>query len=96
MAAIVDQFIVRLESQMDAMREAIADGRDQDVADLAHWLKGSGGNVGFRALGPMAAELEQFAKNNNTEGMSNAMQTIEQYAERIERGRDPAFLNKSA
>jgi len=96
MAAIVDQFVVRLSSQMEAMREAIQGDRHGDVADLAHWLKGSGGNVGFKALGPMAAELEQFAKKDDKSGMEKSMTKIEQYAVRIERGRDPAFLNRSA
>lgn len=96
MAAIVDQFVVRLESQLEAMREAINAERFDDVADLAHWLKGSGGNIGFGGVVPLAAELEQFAKVEDLDGTSTAMRAVEAYATRIERGRNPAFLNRSA
>jgi len=96
MAAIVDQFMDRLSSQMGAMRHAIEEERYGDVADLAHWLKGSGGNVGFPELGPMAAELQMSAKNEDSDGMRTAMSSIAAYAERIRLGRDPVFLSRSA
>jgi len=96
MAAIVDQFVVRLGDQIKAMHEAISEQRYSDLADLAHWLKGSGGNVGFGGVVQLAAELERNAKSANSEGITAAMSEVEAYADRIERGRDPAFLNRSA
>jgi len=96
MAAIVDQFLVRLESQIKAMRESIKEKRFGDVADLAHWLKGSGGNVGFGGVVQLAADLEGYAKAEDMDGTTTAMSAVEAYAIRIKRGRDPVFLNRSA
>ncbi len=96
MAAIVDSFVGRIHSQIDAMNEAIEHAQFDEVANLAHWLKGTGGNVGFRKIGLMAAQLEICAKSGDEKGMRESMEAIEAYAIRIERGRDPAFLNKTA
>ena len=96
MAAIVDQFVDRLATQIEAMQKAIETENFNELADLAHWLKGSGGNVGFKDMGSLAAELERSAKANDPTGSKTAMSAVESYASRIERGRDPAFLNKSA
>lgn len=96
MAAIVDQFVIRLDSQMEAMHRAIEASSFSELADLAHWLKGSGGNIGFKDLGLLAAELEVCAKGEDEAGIDASMKAIESYARRIKMGRDPAFLNRSA
>lgn len=96
MAAIVDQFIDRMKSQTDAMKVGIAEEDFAEVALLAHWLKGSGGNVGFRDFGPIAAELKRCADDRDIDGMHKAMKVIDAYSHRIVLGRDPAFLNRSA
>lgn len=95
-AGIVDQFIVRLRSQLDAMDAAIALERLTEVADIAHWLKGSGGNVGFNALVPLGAELEQAAKAGDKSRVVALVEAVTAYTVRIELGRDPVFLNRSA
>lgn len=96
MAAIVDQFVIRLDSQMEAMHSAINASSFSELANLAHWLKGSGGNLGFKELGHLAAELEVCAKNEDSAGIDVSMKAIEGYSRRIKMGRDPAFLNRSA
>ena len=96
MAAIVDQFVIRLRSQVEAMQEALREERFSDLALLAHWLKGSGGNVGFKGVVQLAADLQQFAKAEDLAGANSALNAVEAYTTRIERGRDSAFLNRSA
>lgn len=96
MAAIVDQFVVRLDTQLTAMDEAIVQARLTKVAEIAHWLKGSGGNVGFRGLVSMGAELEQAAKADDKSGVLAGVKAIKAFAVRIKLGRDPAFLRRSA
>ncbi len=96
MADIVDQFIPRLDSQIEAMNAAAQTNDFAEVANYAHWLKGSGGNVGFLGLSSLASELEQHAKDTNEQGIANLMKSIENYAVRIKLGRDPSFLKRSA
>ena len=96
MAAIVDQFVLRLSSQIQAMREYMETEQFDEVAQLAHWLKGSGGNLGYPGIVELAAELQRFSKLEDLLGTNAALLAVEVYASRIERGRDPAFLNRSA
>ena len=62
---IVEKFIVKLDEQLSAIRKA-RDERDFDaLARLAHWLKGSGGTVGFDEFTEPAKALEEAAKAEN-------------------------------
>src|ERR1700674_1409475 len=59
----VRRFGGRLRGQLDAL-EAAACNRDfAQVADLAHWLKGAGGTVGYDVFTAPASHLEQSAKD---------------------------------
>jgi len=82
--AIVTRFVQRLEEQLVAMRAAYERGDTGELASLAHWLKGSGGNVGFDGFTEPAADLERLAHGGDAEGMLATLETIERYAQRIE------------
>jgi len=59
------KFIDRLDGQIKAM-EVACQARDYaELASLAHWLKGSGGTVGFDVFTEPAKELEAMAKAKN-------------------------------
>jgi HPt (histidine-containing phosphotransfer) domain-containing protein len=65
---IIRRFVERLDEQLAAM-EAAWDGRNfGELANLAHWLKGSGGTVGFDAFTNPAKHLEQLAKAKDDSG----------------------------
>ena len=49
------------------MSKAWSDRNFEELANLAHWLKGAGGTVGFDAFTEPALSLEQLAKAQNTE-----------------------------
>ena len=60
---VVRKFAGRLREQLDAL-DAAARSRDfAQVADLAHWLKGAGGTVGYDVFTEPAERLEQSAKD---------------------------------
>ena len=67
-AALVRRFVPRLAEQLDAMEDAADEGDLERLAQLAHWLKGSGGNVGFAAFHEPARQLEQLAREGQREG----------------------------
>ena len=87
--AIVSKFIKRLPEQLENMRAALTNHRYDELADLAHWLKGSGPNVGFGDFGEPAKMLEQSARNQESDDASRWMSEIEQLASRISGGDDP-------
>ena len=59
---IIVRFVKRLDQQLDALEKAEVGGDLKAVADLAHWLKGAGGTVGFDVFTEPAAQLEIHAK----------------------------------
>lgn len=64
-APLVERFVGTLEDKYAQMKTALDQGKEQELADLAHWLKGAGGTVGFNDFTPLAAALENAAKQSN-------------------------------
>jgi len=85
---IVERFLVRLDDQLVLMRTALETDDSEALAGLAHWLKGSGGNVGFDGFTEPASVLEQAAKDGRTDDMTLALERIERFARRLDRGTD--------
>lgn len=80
---IVDAFIATLVERFDEMQKAQANGNWEKLADLAHWLKGSGGTAGFDCLTAPAAALEQHAKEQNFAACRRAVLDLQIFVERI-------------
>ncbi len=80
---IVEKFLPRLEAQLVAMDEAVDDQDFEELAALAHWLKGSGGTVGFDIFTKPAAQMEKAAKSNDMDLVSKCLTDIKDYAGKI-------------
>ncbi len=80
---IICRFVLRLEDQLTAMDEAEIRGDLKELANLAHWLKGAGGTVGFDAFTEPAAELETHAKNNQRQDILESIIALRGLAARI-------------
>jgi CheY-like chemotaxis protein len=81
--AIIEGFITRLQEQMDAMQMAWKAGDTEELARLAHWLKGSGGTMGFGSLSEAAKGLEQLAKQNQREQIGDVLDDLVAQVESI-------------
>ena len=62
LARVVRTFGQTLPEKLHAMDEALAAGRFDELAALAHWLKGAGGTVGFDEFFEPARQFEQHAR----------------------------------
>ena len=82
-ALIVRKFVGRLAEQLDAMDRALATGDCQELAQLAHWLKGSGGNVGFNAFCDPSRRLEELARSEQVDQIDSAISELRALAARI-------------
>ena len=81
----VDKFVDRLPGQLDAIDDA---WRTQDfkvLAELAHWLKGAAGTVGFDVFTEPAKNLEQLAKAGTDVGVNEVLGELHDLAARIVR-----------
>ncbi len=83
---IVEKFMPRLHEQLIAIRSALDEEGYEEVAELAHWLKGSAGNVGFDGFTMLASELEASAKALDQQGCNEALEAVDDYAQRINIG----------
>jgi HPt (histidine-containing phosphotransfer) domain-containing protein len=80
---IIARFVKRLGQQLDAIEKADSRGDLKAVAELAHWLKGAGGTVGFDVFTKPAAQLEVHAKKGNAAQVKPAIENLRQLAARI-------------
>lgn len=81
---IVEKFVVRLGDKLSALEEAAKAENLIEVADLAHWLKGSGGTAGFHHFTKPAATLETTAKSGNLDDIATQISSIQAIYQRID------------
>jgi CheY-like chemotaxis protein/HPt (histidine-containing phosphotransfer) domain-containing protein len=93
--AIVEEFVDRLHQQLDAMQRALTRGDLDELARLAHWLKGAGGSAGFPALTAPAKHLELVVKENRCDEIEDAINKLLEVAARIVKPSEAATAGKS-
>jgi HPt (histidine-containing phosphotransfer) domain-containing protein len=74
---LIDLFLRELESGLDSMREALAQGDAQGLGILAHGLKGSSASMGAIMLASLYRTLEELAKNTELPGAKVQLTQIE-------------------
>ncbi|MDJ0722927.1 MAG: ATP-binding protein [Desulfobacterales bacterium] len=81
---LVVRFIARLDTQLDAARQSHREGRMDELAAFAHWLKGAGGSVGFDILTAPAGKLEALAKSGGPdEEIAQTLEMLQDVAARL-------------
>ena len=81
--AIVEAFVVRLGAKLEEMEASFAQGAFDQLVDLAHWLKGAAGTVGFAEFTEPAEALQQLARNGKADELEPAIAEIVSLADRI-------------
>jgi PAS domain S-box-containing protein len=85
---IAKQFVVRLDEQLVAMRSDLAKQKFLSLSKQAHWLKGSGGTVGFAEFKDPARALENAAKSHNAQECDDILNNIANIRSRVRFGTD--------
>lgn len=94
---IVERFMPRLREQMENLQAAVQVRDFDEVVHIAHWLKGSGGNVGFAGFCEPAQRLEASAREQHEDEILEHMNEVQQYARRVQAGwKDMPPLQQSA
>jgi signal transduction histidine kinase/HPt (histidine-containing phosphotransfer) domain-containing protein/FixJ family two-component response regulator len=81
---IVQQFCERLDEKLKAVIKATTVNDFEQIADFAHWLKGSAGSVGFHEFTDPATQLEAQAKEKNNTRVNSSLNLIQKMKQRIE------------
>ena len=83
-AHVIARFVGRLEEQLQAMDRASTEQDYEALAQLAHWLKGAGGTVGFDVFFEPARDLEVAAKAMDRNTIQQLLQQLHGLAGRIQ------------
>jgi signal transduction histidine kinase/CheY-like chemotaxis protein/HPt (histidine-containing phosphotransfer) domain-containing protein len=75
---VVLEFVESIAPRLDAMGEALAAEDYDELAKLAHALKGSGGTAGFNCFTEPAARIESLAKEKKPGDIPNVIKEIRQ------------------
>ena len=81
--ATISKFVLRLTEKLDQMDIAWAQRDFAELAVLAHWLKGSGGTVGFDDFTEPAKHLEMLAKAESEDGVETTILELRWLANRL-------------
>ncbi len=79
----IAKFIIRLDDQLDEMEKCWQARDFVQLAALAHWLKGSGGTVGFDVFTEPARNLETLAKAASEDGVVVTLQELRELSRRL-------------
>ncbi len=92
---VICRFVEKFHRQYALMTRAWRDQDFAELARLAHWLKGSGGTVGFDEFTKPAEALERFIKAGNKKKVDRIMQELQQLAARITQPDSAETVNKT-
>ncbi len=81
---IVIEFIQHLHQKLDAMLDSWERRDLEELAKLAHWLKGSGGTAGFPAFTEPALALETLAKAEDVDRIPAAIAQLVEISDRLD------------
>lgn len=73
---IILEFLERLPAEVRRMEAALADSEFEQLADQAHWLKGTGGTAGFMSLMPIAQSLFEAAAARQFDEASKQLKLV--------------------
>ena len=77
------QFIDKLNEEMVRAQAVWEEQNLEELALIAHWLKGAGGTVGFDDFTEPATKLETFAKSGQMKQAGQMLEQLNQLTEAI-------------
>jgi CheY-like chemotaxis protein/HPt (histidine-containing phosphotransfer) domain-containing protein len=80
---IIRNFVAQLPVRVSKADAACVTGDGKQVEDFAHWLKGSGGSMGFDEFTEPAAQLEQAAKAGEMGEAARLLGEVHEIARRV-------------
>ncbi len=80
---IVENFVARLGERLDEMDSALATLDLSALAKLAHWLRGTGGSVGFADFTEPSTRLEDLAREGRVAEIPDTLRHLRELAARI-------------
>jgi CheY-like chemotaxis protein len=80
---IVHKFLRKLRERLAEVPELEARSDYREIANFAHWLRGSAGSMGYDAFTTPAAELEAAAMGAQGERVARLLNEVQRMARRV-------------
>jgi HPt (histidine-containing phosphotransfer) domain-containing protein len=81
---LIPKFLDGRRGDVKALVEALEKGDYNTVLVLGHNMKGAGGSYGFDFITELGRELEQSAKEQNSDNVGRLVKELSTYLERVE------------
>ncbi len=86
---IVQEFSVKLTRQVERMKLAYAAEEWNELVELAHWLKGSGGTAGYEQFTIPSSRLERMANQRCYDRIGAVLDEIDELAKAVAEELEP-------
>jgi HPt (histidine-containing phosphotransfer) domain-containing protein len=83
LATLIDTFLREVPRLVDGARQALRQGRADEVRRAAHTLKSNGATFGATRLAELSRELEALARSGTLEGTAELLARIEEEYESV-------------
>ena len=74
--ALIELFLADLPRRLANMQRCVVSGNADQLARLAHQLRGTAGSYGFDGLTPLAAALERAARDGDLAKVQNGLESL--------------------
>lgn len=81
---LIPGFLENRQKDVQSLESALKENDFEKLRSVGHNLKGVGGGYGFPDMSMMGAEIEEGAKENNMEKVSENVQKLSHYLSNIE------------
>jgi len=81
---LIPGYLDNRHGDIQAMREALAQGDYETILILGHSMKGSGGGYGFDTITEIGSALEQAAKGREPDTIHRWVDELLRYLERVQ------------
>jgi CheY-like chemotaxis protein/HPt (histidine-containing phosphotransfer) domain-containing protein len=81
---LVPGYLQRRVEDVSKLRQGVEDEDFEEIARIAHLLKGSGASYGFAFLSQLGADIDDAAKSRNTLRIMKSVDTLSSYLNRIQ------------
>ncbi|MEH0019823.1 MAG: Hpt domain-containing protein [Desulfobacter sp.] len=81
---LVELFIATTQSDMEKIRQALADRNPADAGAAAHSIKGAAGNLGFEDMAKLAETMESQGKDGSLNGFDAYTSEMDGYVTRLQ------------
>lgn len=82
---VVEQFIQRLQEEQIRLADAVQSNDGETIAQIAHWLRGSGGNVGYAGFAELCNDMEACA-HADTSRLPPLLEELQSFTRQVQAG----------